>query len=308
MLFSTLPDSNGIPLFLEKGNPLFLDEFPEFKDSNEEEIEKQVNTELDEKLGNLYCANDNNANLKNEKKPKQIKSNNVKFLTKKRKKSGRKAKNSTEKGKHTSESSDNIRDNNWRDFFDHIKNSFNNYIEQQYSGLVSPTLHNTNIKKQLGSSNVKQKQFIKNKIYKVLIYNPPPDNKYKYHRDFGSNNEIIIRDLVINKKDELFTALMKLDIESIHNIFIQNKKKINIKGKEYDLSDFKLLNDYIIEKINLLNNKTDTEIKNEIFLYKNKFTNLIQYIKEEGKNRAKTKELKEKDIVIYRTIEELEEE
>ena len=141
-----------------------------------------------------------------------------------------------------------------------------------------------------------------------MIYNPPPDNKYKYHRDFGSNNEIIIRDLVINKKDELFTALMKLDIESIHNIFIQNKKKINIKGKEYDLSNFKLLNDYIMEKINSLNNKTDTEIKNEIFLYKNKFTNLIQYIKEEGKNRAKTKELKEKNIVIYRTIEELEEE
>ena len=92
MLFSTLPDSNGIPLFLEKENILIPVEFPKFKDLNEEEIEKQANTELDEKLGNLYCANDNNANLKNEKKPKQIKSNNVKFLTKKRKKSGRKAK------------------------------------------------------------------------------------------------------------------------------------------------------------------------------------------------------------------------
>jgi len=88
-----------------------------------------------------------------------------------------------------------------------------------------------------------------------LIYNPPPDNKYKKHRNFGSKNEIIIRQLVTEKKDELFTALMKLDIESIHNIFMKKEKKINIKGKEYDLSNFKRLNDYIIEKINELKKK-----------------------------------------------------
>ena len=141
-----------------------------------------------------------------------------------------------------------------------------------------------------------------------MIYNPPPDNKYKKHRNFGSKNEIIIRQLVIEKKNELFTALMKLDIESILNIFMNNEKKINIKGKEYDLSNFKILNDYILEKINELkkNNLSDEEIDNEILIFSDKFKNIIRYIKEEGKNKARKSELDEKDIVIYRTIDELE--
>lgn len=273
-----------------------------------EQQNKANNFGTDEQLDNNFKTPNENFTILEE--VKQIKPSEVKFLTKKRKSLGRKPKNSTEIGDHTSASEDNQYDKNLRSFISHFINSLNRYIIFKYDGKVSPTLQNINVIKQFGSSNIRHKQFIKTKIYKVLIYNPPPNKKYKNHRDFGSHNEKIIREMVIDKKDELFTALMKLDIESIHNIFIQNKKSINIKDKEYDLSNFKILNDYIDEKIkNLRDNlKTEKEIENEIFLYKKNFTYLIKYVKEEKESKSRKKELDEKDIVIYGTIDELEKE
>ena len=272
---------------------------------------KENNSQLDEKLDyNLDIPHENCVNLINDLKQKQFNSSDAKFLSKKRKKLGRIPKNCTEIGEHTSVSEDNQYDKNWRLFFKLIINSFNGYFEQKYPGKDSPTLFSTNVKNQFGSSNVKREQFIKTKIYKVLIFDPFPNKKYKTHREFGYKNEKIIWELVINKKDELFTALMKLDIETILNIFIGNEKNINIKGKEYDLSNFKILNDYIEEKKDGMKDdkKSKLEISDEIFLYKNTFFNLIQFIKNQGKVKSRKKELDEKDIIIYRIIEELEQE
>lgn len=306
------PYSNENSLFKEYDS-LFDEESKELPRPNNgiigllnEQQNRANNFGTDEKLDNNFKAP--NENLTILESVKQIKSSEVKFLTKKRKSLGRKPKNSTEIGAHTSASEDNQYDKNLRSCISHFINSFNGYIKLKYGGKVSPTLQNTNVIKQFGSSIIKHKQFIKTKIYKVLIYNPPPNKKYKNHRKFGSHNEKIIREMVIDKKDELFTALMKLDIESIHNIFIQNEKSINIKGKEYDLSNFKILNDYIDEKIkNLRNNlKNEEEIKDEILLYKKNITYLIKYVKEEKESKSRKKELDEKDIVIYGTIDELE--
>ena len=307
---------NENPIFQDYDSFLFEDIHPNLPYPNDNITDKpneqknKANNSQDEKFDNIINFPDENSlNVKKEINPEQIKSSDVIFLTKKTKTLGRKPKNSTEKGEHTSASEDNKYDKDWRSFFNHLIKSLNNYIRLVYKGKVSPTLENTNVKKQFGSSNVRREQFIKTKTYKVLIYNPPPNNKYKKHRNFGSNNEKIIRQLVIEKKDELITALMKLDIESIHNIFIGNEKKINIKGKEYDLSNFKILNDYITEKINELKkyNLSDEEIDKDIFMFEGKFKNVISYIKEEGKNKSRKKELDEKDIITYGTIDELEE-
>ena len=315
LTFNQESSSNENSIFQDYNNFLFEEKFQSLPDPTYDDItgkfyehQNKTNNFQDEQLDNHpKFPNENSSNSKKEIKPKQIKSNDAIFLSRKTK-TGRIPKNSTNIGLHTSASEDNKYDKDFRSFFNYLINSLNNYIKLEYEGKVSPTLEKTNVKKQFGSSNVRREQFIKTKTYKVLIYNPPPDNKYKKHRNFGSKNEIIIRQLVIEKKDELFTALMKLDIEYILNIFMNNEKKINIKGKEYDLSNFKILNDYILEKINELkkNNLSDEEIDNEILIFSDKFKNIIRYIKEEGKNKARKSELDEKDIVIYRTIDELE--
>ena len=299
-------------------NSLFYDSFYNDPPKPNEVINTQLNEHqnivnnfpIDDQFGNHFNIPSKNVSiLKNEKKQELI-NPNVVFLVKRKKKLGRIPKSSTKTGVHTSAFQDNIYDKEWRLFFKYFIKSLNEYINQQYHGQFSKTpLNKTNVKKQFGSSIIRLKQFIKTKTYKVLTFVPPHNKKYKNHKDIGFKNEKIIRELVKNKKDELFTALMKLDIESIHNIFIQNKKKINIKGKVYDLSKFKILNDYIDKKAKKLKNnlKTEEEIKNETFLFREKFINLIKYIKEKIKNKTRKKKLDEKDIVIYRIIDELEE-
>ena len=204
-------------------------------------------------------------------------------LTKGAIKHGRKNKNSSEKGNHSRFVADNIKDNNWIVFFDLIRNSLNDLIKQNNSeGKNYDFLKKTNFKKQYYPDNKKDLNFMNKKLYDYLIYDPPADPKNIGHRNFGSFNKHIIEQIENLEnvgKDQLFIALIKEDIKTIHDIFKGDEKNIYIKSekKEYNLSDFKILKDYSNELSELLEKEKFNEkvIKEIISYFNNKFNDLI---------------------------------
>lgn len=235
---------------------------------------------------------------------------NVKSLPlntiKTKKTKGRRTKSSSETGGHTAEIKDNFIDKCWRDFFKKYIESCNYYSKPE--GCV---LQKTNFKKQFGSSILQNTIFIKIKMYKYLTYDPPIKESCTFHRNFGKKNESVIRKM-IEKKNIFFIALMKLDVETAYNKYINEDKEILINNNNETLEGFQTIDDMIEEKrkekknenINNLNKKEEYE--KEIEAYKERAISLIDYIKNFKEENKRKKALEDIKIINYITIEELD--
>ena len=197
-----------------------------------------------------------------------------------KKKLGRKNKNSLEKGNHTKDDTDNINIKNWVMFFDLIRNSLIDIIKNYNNcqGLNIDFLKRTNVKKQLCPDNKKNlSDFKKKKLYNFLIYDPQKDENLKGHYSYGGFNNDIIEEMKNATDNKLFSVLLEEDIESIHRIFMQEEKQINIKENKYDLFNFKILIDYKEELKKSLEKDekySGKEIKDFIKCFHDSFDNL----------------------------------
>ena len=217
---------------------------------------------------------------------------------------GRRPKGSTKTGGHTSDSRDNLTDTCWSDFFS-IITDLCNYYTKPYNFIFKKT----NFKEQFGTSIVQNLEFIKIKLCNYFTYNPKTNYKYKYHREFGSHNKNIIEKM-FEKDNKIFIALMKTDIESIYNKFINNNKIFIVNNKEYLLSEFKTVDELIEEKRKKLlekNKLSNEDINKKINKYTKIIRNLIKYIKVDGNKHKRKQSLDLEKKINYPTIDLLEE-
>ena len=148
---------------------------------------------------------------------------------------------------------------NWRYFLGLIKTSLNDIIKElnKTQNLNIDFLKNTNFQIQYREQ---KKNFINISLYEFLIYDPPKIPKYKKNRNNGSFNKNIID--AMNKTTiyetnqiKLFNELIKLDIKSIHKIFMEKENIIKINGAKNNLPKFKIFNDYSDELKEILVNE-----------------------------------------------------
>lgn len=257
-------------------------------DRNKENLDKNINEDILEGMTSNVQKNRINQNIFTIKTMTTIgrRPTNVTF---------------TEKATHNSNSKDNLIDRCWRDFIESYIETCNCYC---YRNLK---FKKTNFKKQFGSSNIQNQKFIELKFYQYLIYNPPNNEKYKYHRLFGSHNEKIIYNAIRDKNTKLI-CLLKAKIQHIHNIYISKKvEKIIIDGEEFDF--FKRLIDVINkkkDKIEKLPSESKEKKLNELNKYEERAKDLINYIKGDGQEFKRKLYFNEKDIIEYSIIKELE--
>ena len=268
----------------------------EYNETIKDELSSDKNEENNEKYINEYNLVKLNL-IKTNKKD----NNKIIFITNSYKSIGRRSTNITynEKAPHNSNSQDNLMESCFRDFTKSFITTLNYYNNLE--------IKKTNFKKQFGSSNIKHQKFIKLKIYQFLTYNPPDNNKYQSHKNFGSyNKNLIYRAIKENNKENI--SILKSTIEEIYNIYISdNKNKVVINGIEYNY--FKKLSDVINEKREEIKNlpfQSQQEKENDLKNYERQAKNLIKYIKGEGQVKKRKQNFDEKDIIKYLIIKELE--
>ena len=182
-----------------------------------------------QRIGDLFNQINNNNNIIN---PNTTKTFNT---TKK----GRKRKDNTEKGLHTTYSPDNRRALYWTLFMKYILMLANSYSSPDE--MVSP-----NFFQQYGGNCIaKNERFLNLKIYRYFTYDTF-FNDDKRHLKIGTSNFKIIKKMV-KEKNEAYIAIMKSTIEEMFGSFKNNEKYIIRKGKAYYLPDFKTLDDAFIE-------------------------------------------------------------
>ena len=211
-------------------------------------------------------------------------------------KKGRKNKNSTEKGDHTTYSPDNRRELYWRLFMNYIlllSNSFS----------FPDKMESPNFIQQYGGNCIdKNERFLNLKIYQYFSYNTFYCDD-KEHKKTGTKNLGIIKKMVFEKKNEAYIAIMKSTIEEMFESFKNNEKYIIKNDKVYYLPDFKTIDDAYIEIQNDLEEEnilSAEEIQNEF----DRFENLVNYIKIKGQETKRKEKCSRK--ITYITIPELE--
>lgn len=268
---------------------------------NQENIEVQNSNNSEEILNPSQIKNltfNERHNPFENKIKKEDKKENLNYssttLTNKKRKRGRRDKNSTETGGHTSQDKDNIIRKYWVLFINSIL-ALANSLSKPYNLTIRPT----NFAEQFGPSIIENEDFIKLKVYKYFTYNKIFKDD-KTHKKIGTINAEVIKTMVSEKKDETYIALMKSSIEYMYNQHIKNIKKIEINGKYLPIPNFKTIND-IVKEVEDLKGKDD-EIKED---FKKKATSLVDYIINDGKKiKRKTEKTKIKEYNII--IPELE--
>ena len=195
---------------------------------------------------------------------------------------------------------------NWIGFLGLIRNSLNDIIKELNNSLHLNIdfLKNTNVEKQYQKYSKLKKDFINISLYEFLTYDPPKDPESIINRGYGSYNRDIIETMNRIKIDQieqidqtnqikLFNTIVKLDINSIHKIFMEGKKLIEINGSMYDLSEFKIFDDCSEELNDILVEEklSKEEIDKFLLFFNDKFSPLIKKY-EELKIKAKIKELR----------------
>ena len=231
--------------------------------------------------------------IKNLDKIKKMNSLSTLFTGEKRKR-GRRNKDSTETGGHTSNDKDNVIRKYWTLFFNSIL-ALANFLSKPYNLVIKPT----NFAQQFGPSIIENEDFINLKLYKYFTYNTIFKDDKK-HEEIGTKNSEVIKTMVLEKKDEAYIALMKSSVEYMYNLYIENKKKITINDKDIDLLNFKTINDIINER----KEGKANEIKEDLEDFKKQATSLVYYIKNEGKEIKRKKEkTKIKEYIIIPELE-----
>ena len=218
---------------------------------------------------------------------------------------------SVQKAPHNKNSKDDLIDACWRGFFESLIDTLNHYTDEK------TTFQKTNFKKQFSSNNLQNTEFLHLIFYKYLTFNPSDNEKYKKHKYFGSQNEIIIRKMIKNKNDKndkihKILILLSSTIEYLHEKYINQNddEKIEIRNTKFEY--FKTLSQSIkLKKEAISKNKELTEKQKNIEIsylkrYEEQSKNLIKYIKGEGKDKRRKKTLKEKDKIKYLEIKELD--
>ena len=212
-------------------------------------------------------------------------------------KKGRKRKDSTEKGTHTTYSPDNRRVFYWTLFMNYILTLANSFS-------FPDKMDSPNFIQQYGSNCIsKNERFLKLKIYQYFSYNTFY-NDDKNHIKIGTNNLKIIRNMVFEKKNQAYIAIMKSTIEEMFERFKNNEKYIIKNDKVYYLPDFKTIDDAFIEiqeKLEEENFLSAEQIKDEL----NRIENLVDYIKKKGQENKRKEKCKRN--LTYIIIPELEE-
>ena len=195
---------------------------------------------------------------------------------------------------------------NWIGFLGLIRNSLNDIIKELNNSLHLNIdfLKNTNVEKLYQQCHKLKEDFINISFYEFLTYDPPKDPESIINRGYGSYNRDIIETMNRIKIDQieqidqtnqikLFNTIVKLDINSIHKIFMGGKKLIEINGSIYDLSKFKIFNDYSKELNDILVEEklSKEEIDTFLLYFNDKFSPLIKKF-EELKIKAEIKELR----------------
>lgn len=212
-------------------------------------------------------------------------------------KKGRKTKNSTEKGTHTTYSPDNRRALYWTLFM--------NYILMLVNSYSSPDeMDSPNFIQQYGSNCItKNERFLELKIYQYFSYNTFY-NDNKRHKNIGTNNLKIIKKMVFEKRNEAYIAIMKTTIKDMFEKFKNNEKYIIKNNKLYYLPDFKTIDDAFIEIQNNLEEEnilSTEEIQDEL----NRFENLVEFVKIEGqKIKRKEKCTRQLNYIIIPELED----
>ena len=164
------------------------------------------------------------------------------------KKRGRRGKNSPEDETraHTSNSDDNKRIKNWRLFLKKIIKCVNALCQKE----KVENLEHTNFIQQFGSSSVQNNDFVRQKIYKYFTFTKykKKENHRRKSRNYSQKNETIIRKMVLEKKNNIFIALMKSTIRDIYLKCINDEKYIDINGTNTELTNFDTISDILEEK------------------------------------------------------------
>ena len=228
---------------------------------------------------------------------KKIKGNTK--TTKLGKKLGRKPKGSTEIGNHTSESDDNKRRKHWRTFLKKIRKCVNALIKKENIGELKPT----NFIDQFGSSLVQNRDFIKLKIYKYFTFIKNEGND----GGNGQKNEAIIREMVLEKKNAIFIALMKSSIEDMYSKYIKNDNIIIVNGEEVKLTQFDTIKDVIKEQKAEYEKDNCEDIEKKLKSFEEESTTLIDYI-ENVPERKEENDAQLQYIIIPELENELDDE
>ena len=228
---------------------------------------------------------------------KKIKGNTK--TTKLGKKLGRKPKGSTEIGNHTSESDDNKRRKHWRTFLKKIRKCVNALIKKENIGELKPT----NFIDQFGSSLVQNRDFIKLKIYKYFTFIKNEGND----GGNGQKNEAIIREMVLEKKNAIFIALMKSSIEDMYSKYIKNDNIIIVNGEEVKLTQFDTIKDVIKEQKAEYEKDNCEDIEEKLISFEEESTTLIDYI-ENVPERKEENDAQLQYIIIPELENELDDE
>ena len=239
----------------------------------------------------------NKEKIVSNKLSKNIKGNTK--TTKSGKTLGRKTKGSTENGNHTSDSDDNKRIKHWRTFLKKIKKCVNALCKKENVG----ELKATNFINQFGTSLVQNSAFIKLKIYRYFTFIKNEGNC----GEIGKKNEAIIREMVIEKKNAIFIALMKSSIEDMYSKFITNENFIIVNGKEVKLTQFDTIDDVIKEQKAEYERDNCEDIKERLISFKGESTTLIDFI-ENVKKRKKENDAQLHYIIIPELENELDDE
>ena len=203
------------------------------------------------------------------------------------KKRGRRAKNSPEDETraHTSYSDDNKRIKNWRLFLQKIKKCVNALCEKENVEIMKTT----NFIQQFGSSSVQNSDFVKLRIYKYFTFTKykKKENHRRKSRNISQKNETIIRKMVLEKRNDVFIALMKSTIGDIYSKYIKDKKYIDINGISTELTDFDTISDVLKEKKAEYEKECFQEAEDRLKSFKEEATSLIDFIKNNPKRKKK---------------------
>ncbi len=212
---------------------------------------------------------------------------------------GRKPKGSTEIGNHTSESDDNKRRKHWRTFLKKIKKCVNELCKKEKVG----ELKATNFINQFGSSLVQNRAFIKLKVYKYFTFIKNEGND----GGNGRKNEAIIREMVLEKKNAIFIALMKSSIEDMYSKYIKNDNIIIVNGEEVKLTQFDTIKDVIKEQKAEYEKDNCEDIEKKLKSFEEESTTLIDYI-ENVPERKEENDAQLQYIIIPELENELDDE
>ena len=157
---------------------------------------------------------------------------------------GRRKKNSTETGGHTSESEDNKRRREWRTMLKKISKFLNKICKENNVG----ELKCTNFIQQFGTNFVQNEYFYQIKLFKYFTYVKKGKKKENVARTTKSfirtkNNADIINRMLYEKNSKIFKELINLTIKEFCEKYIKKDHCICVSGVENELENFNTMDE-----------------------------------------------------------------